>query len=657
MKTPSPLKSQIFLLPILLALAAFIATAPTAPAQGVVAPPPPSNATAPTAKAPAPAATAPTSNVTQTAATSGDYKSSTSEGMADRLFNVNSDSVDAENGTITWKGRTFSLLNSRAMRARFGRYLASPVPGEDARKYEATLRRIETLLSPGTINRTNYQANMQEAWNLLFEAAKFEADGDGCLTIANLVEKSARMREELRGLQITHNQQERLRQRLRDDLNSEKRIREEDIDETMRANSRRRNVPPPTRGTDNVMRKQENYAEKTAGLKATEGEMSGISLRVRLEFQSQIVTFLFNRRFHHTIISNAFYRQLFVGSSQNIRVGDKQIKEMFPVSNFTPTIDSLDMLAREAINDVDTGMKTVQHLYDSGERYGAFERLQETFFLGEYEMPVIFFELEKKRSIQELWQHLQNLQRLGDERDLTGIENILAKVKTLAQDFPAVQIMSRVNNAMEASNLAVLAAKQSALASDTAQAQTYLEKAREIWPTNPAIREFSTQIVNRANELLNKVPEFDRLLSGSAFRELYNRKEEFGIALHQDKERLGKLSEIVKQVGQIEIALLQVKALTSQGNNYTAWDVLQEARERFGEDAELGKAITEMAPAIANYARLLNDAARDERDGNLATSLASFLAAQDLNPNSETCRKGILRLSKNLLAADTINGQ
>ena len=35
--------------------------------------------------------------------TAGDYKSSTAEGGADRLFNVNSDSVDLENGTMQWK--------------------------------------------------------------------------------------------------------------------------------------------------------------------------------------------------------------------------------------------------------------------------------------------------------------------------------------------------------------------------------------------------------------------------------------------------------------------------------------------------------------------------------------------------------------------------
>ena len=47
------------------------------------------------------------------------------------------------------------------------------------------LQRIERLLSPGSINASNYIANQQEAFNLLFKAAEFEIDGNSSLTIAS----------------------------------------------------------------------------------------------------------------------------------------------------------------------------------------------------------------------------------------------------------------------------------------------------------------------------------------------------------------------------------------------------------------------------------------------------------------------------------------
>jgi hypothetical protein len=50
------------------------------------------------------------------------------------------------------------------------------------------------------------------------------------------------------------------------------------------------------------------------------------------------------------------------------------------LSDFVPTLESLDTLAREAMNDVNIGMKTVDDLYKQGETYASFERLQETYF-------------------------------------------------------------------------------------------------------------------------------------------------------------------------------------------------------------------------------------------------------------------------------------
>ncbi|MEY3852784.1 MAG: hypothetical protein RI910_1764, partial [Verrucomicrobiota bacterium] len=121
--------------------------------------------------------------------TAGDYKSSTAEGGADRIFNVNSDSVDMENGTMQWKGTTMNLGNSRAVRARFERYLAAPTDSGDMKRYVAILDQIQFLLSAQSINQENYYRNQQEAFNLLFKAAEFDIDANNSLTIASQVQK------------------------------------------------------------------------------------------------------------------------------------------------------------------------------------------------------------------------------------------------------------------------------------------------------------------------------------------------------------------------------------------------------------------------------------------------------------------------------------
>ncbi|MDR2430301.1 MAG: hypothetical protein LBD14_05390 [Puniceicoccales bacterium] len=585
------------------------------------------------------------------AGTSGDYKSSTTEGMADRLFNVNSDSIDFENGTFVWKGRQYNLGNSRLMRARLGRYLNAPKPDGDPQQYQAILNRIETLLTPKNVTKDNYAANLQQAWLLLYEAATYEADAGNSLILATLVEKTARMRDETKNLQMSGAQLERLREHHRDNLTSYRRNIEVRNDTIAELNSsRRRPTAKSTTGTDEALREQERVTSIAARLLKTEAAGIASALRARVEFQSQSVAFLLERRFRHTLLANAFYRQLFSGGAHDLRVGREQVKQMLPISGYAPTVDTMDMLAREAIKDADTGIKTVLQTFNEGNRYAAFERIQETFFLGEFEPAVMYFDPEKKTLLNELWQHLQNLQRMGDERDLAGVEDTVAKVKALAQDFPAVQIMSRVNNAIQTSNLAVLSARQAAFSGDTAKAEAQIERAVQIWPTNPAIKDFATQALNHANVIAQKVPEFDSLLQSERHRDIFNKKEDFALALLQDKERTEKLKTVINNIGKLDGYLLNARVLASQGNSCMAWDILQTATTLDANDPLLSNAIRDLAPTVAHYARLLDTAEKEEKNGSLATSLTAYLMAQDMNPSSEHCRRKIQHLGERILA-------
>ncbi|MDR2983129.1 MAG: hypothetical protein LBV12_12915 [Puniceicoccales bacterium] len=578
----------------------------------------------------------------------GDYSSSTAENMADRLFNVNSDSVDLESGTVQWKGRTFNLGDSRMMRARFERYLAAPIPGDDTVKYEKLLAQIEDLLSPKKITRTNYAANMQKAWELLFDAGEFEMDGENCLTIATLVSNTQKTQSEFENIKTTREQQEKMRGHQRRSVIYRARMVEANKDQAAQKASVGKSPKPyrdPQEGQEDLNARREELARLDAEILKAETDMAAMGIKSKVEFQSQIVAFLLQRRFQHAIIASSFYRQIFKGSAQELKVGEKQVREMFPVSDFSPTVESVDMLAREAIKDVDTGMKTVSRLYDAGNRYAAFERLQESFFLGEYDPNVMFFDLEKKEVLLGVWRVLRDLQQMGDERDLESIEEAVKKVQIVAQDFPSTRIMSRVKNAKKASNLAVISAKQAMLLGDRAEAKVLLEQAAKTWPSNPAIEELAQQAVDRTDALAQRVPEFDQLHKAGKYRDIFNRKEEFAVALLQDEARAAQLKEVVAKIGKIEGYILNAKVLSGQGNSYMAWDVLQTAIQEEVDDPELSKICAGMAPLVANYAQALALAKKHEENGDRAVSLAEYLAAQDMNQGSEICRQGIQRLS------------
>jgi len=578
------------------------------------------------------------------ATTSGDYKSSTVEGGADRLFDVNSDSVDMENGSMQWKGKTFNLGNARVMRARFERYLQTPQTSDDVEKYIKILDKIEKILAPNAITPANYYTSQQEAFNLLFEAAQYEMDANNSLTIASQIKKIWTMRAEFRDLNITKNQLEALR-KVQEGVvvNRAQKIEEANDDTTAGSTNK---LKKTSQGTTELGYRVKDESRTQAEILAKNAEMTALGLKAQIEFQSQMVGFLLQRRYRHCVITSAFYRVLFKGANQNIKVGAKEVKEFFPVSDFVPTLESLDTLAREAMNDVSLGMKTVDDLHKQGEIYASFERLQETYFLGEYEPVVMTFDAVKKREMLDLWRDLRELQRIGDERDLANVEGYVNKVKGRAKDFPGTSILSKVNNAINASNMAVLSAKQGALSGDTAKAESALERAGKIWPQNPQIKEFATQVVNRQDKMGQMIPEFDRLISEAKWRDIFNKKLEFALALSSDKARSDKLRQIVNRVGELDANIQKASVLASQNNPYLAWDVLVEANKTESDDLVLAKTRSDIAPLVSDYARLIGLAEKFEKEGAEAAALNAWLQAQDINPASLACGEAIKRLAR-----------
>ena len=586
--------------------------------------------------------------------TAGDYKSSSAEGGADRIFNVNSDSVDMENGTMQWKGTTMNLGNSRAVRARFERYLAAPSDSGDMKRYVAILDQIQFLLSAQSVNQENYYRNQQEAFNLLFKAAEFDIDANNCLTIASQVQKIWVMKQEFRQIEVSKNQLETLRKIQEGIIVNRADTIEEANDARSQAASKSKPLGKASSGVTELGFKVKDEARTQAEILARNAEMTALGLKSKIEFQSQMVSFLMARRYRHSLITSSFYRVLFKGGSQNIVVGAKEVKEFFPISDFVPTLESFDMLSREAIKDTSKGMQTVDDLVKQGELYGAFERLQETFFLGEFEPVVMSYPQEKKREMLGLWKDLRELQRLGDEHDLGNVEGYVNKVRGRASDFPGAPILSKVTNAMNASNMSLLSAKAAALAGDTAKAEAALERAAKIWPQNPGVKDFANQVVSRQDTLAQKVPEFDRLLSESKWRDIYNKKLEYALALAQDKERSEKLRKVVNRVGELDANIQKASVLASQNNPYLAWDVIVEVYKTESDDLVLAKTRSDIAPLVANYAQLIGHAEKLEKDGAEAAALTAWLSAQDLNPASPACGAAVKRLAKSVAESAVI---
>ena len=591
--------------------------------------------------------------------TSGNYSSSTVESSQDKLFDVKSDSIDLESGTMNWKGKTFNLGDSRIIRARFERYLATPPPTQNYEEYIRLLDSIEARISAMNFSDTgaNRTRNLQEAWNLLFEAAKYEYDGNASVTLANQVMKAWRERNELNELSISIEQQKQLLKKQEDTINNRADMiesrREGDTTITVKGKGgTTTSSGGNNKGSRELSGLEANRVETKTGIVTSGAQAALAGTQSKLEFQSTIVTFLTQRRFRHTLLANAFYRQIYKASHQQVQVGDKEMKELFPVSNFVPSLETLDTMAREAIGDVRTGLRTFEQLESTGDRFSAYERLQETFFLGEFEPDIIRLVYPKKRTYVELARDMRDLQKFGDERDLEAAEETLVRISAAAKDFPSARIRSKIRTAKQASDMAVLAAKQAALINGKEgqdKVAAHLADAAKIWPLNPSIKNFMTEMTSRVDLVSQRMPEFDKLYDSGKYRELFDRKEEFALALLQDKPRLDKLNAVLQKVGKVEAVAAQAEALAAQGNRYLAWDLVMEAERVEPTDSKVASLRSRLAPLVADYSKLLGEAARAEAEGRPGPALAGYLAAQEINRGSKFCQDSLERAAKALL--------
>jgi len=583
------------------------------------------------------------------------FESNTMVSLVDRVFNVESDSLNPEEGTLNWKGRSFQLGEGRMMRARFVRYLNTPVDTMDSRLYLSLLQQIRDRLS--TLNRAGTVADENDpwrpvisAWKLLFQAAEFEVDGGNSLVIANLVFDNWRDQENFMDRQF------------REEIDQEERIRLETdvVVETQREERRRigdsgeladlqeRAIPVPTldgSGLTPMVQAMRRLTEKEAELVAQGLKMEEIGLKARLKMQSQIISFLSQRRFQHALILSSFYRALFKSSAQDLEVGGEALVSYMPELELIPTVDSLEFIALQALDDVRTGMDSVENSYDQGQMISALERLQETFFLGEYSLDVILFPEERKRVLRDLYFDIDEAKRLAEIKDYEALQRSVEEIAVLAEDFPDREALSSIRVAQQASRMKLLGARGAMMRGSVQDAQRLLNEAFEIWPLNPDIETFMSDSLTGADY----VEDFDIDFTGGDFRRIFQRREEYMAALSGDEMRAAQLKEALETVQTVDFAVRSAEERMIRGEPYAAWEILKETEEIAGDDRRYHMTLGSVVPRIASFVADVEEAEVLESRQNYAAALTKLAAARETFPASQIVSRRIDRLSQLML--------
>ena len=599
---------------------------------------------APVQSVSAPAAPAAPQQTAQ-APNTGIFESSTAERFADRIFDVKTDSIDT-NGNLRWKGKTFSVGDSRIVRARFERYLSMPANLGDYENYRSILAEIEAQLAANNDNLT--LENIKYAWSRLFDAAEYQIDGDSSLVIANLVYLSWRMRDEYENFKSAENEKERDVKAAKFRAKEKAEFMEYASDKMKRLTSRRarNSQSSPTVGTADLGYRLQDLQRQVAELATAKAMKEAVATKAVWQFQSQILAFILERKFQQAQISAMFYRHIYRGNAQELQVGREQIKDLVQVSNFTPTADALEMIAIDARKDIADGMAAVETLYDKGDRYAALERLLETFLIGEQDVALAVFSPEKREVLRKIYKDAITIKELADSKDWGGVEEVVNEISKLAADFPSREVLSKVKTAQTASNMALLAAKQSAALGAADDVKKNIEKAALLWPLNPGIQAFNDELLGLTKGISTYVKKFDENVERGNFRDIMDEAPEYGIAFKNDSERAKKLREIVVKISQIDSLIAQAVEFERQKSPYFAWDILENASRIDSADPVLARAIARLAPEVSDYVKALNRAKDAENKKEFAAALNYYLAAQKIFPASQACRMGIERVAE-----------
>ena len=575
--------------------------------------------------------------------------------MADRVFNPDSDSMDFENGNFVWKGKQFSLVNQRAFRARLERFLLAS-PNEDDERYSQLMNDIINELA---VNTDNSDDSIIETWELLFRASDFESDGGNSSIVANQVFNAWRIRKESRGVSLSQRELQDLRKYQQEVVANrtqvleyirEKKQRESIATTTGKQGRSNEKASSKNAATSEMAFRIKDLAETEARILALEGQAAATGIQAKLQFQSQIVAFMQQRRFQHALILCGFYNLLFKGSQQQLEVGKEDLKSFFPNSDLSFTVDTLSFIAQEAINDIEKGVSAVNTAYAEDRQMIALERLQETFFLGEYVPELNLIPTEQRRALLDLYRMMIEAGELAETKDYEGVEEIAQKIAELANDFPHSRVLASMETAKSMSDMAVFAASQYRNLGDIDKAREELQTAITIWPSNPAIREFQSETTRLATAGSRGIQVFDDLFKRNDKRGIYERRMELGFALADDPMRKPKLMEVVEEVARIELLVKQSDEFLKQGEAFAAWELLDEAAKVDSDDTALNKARAELAPRVATFVSNLDFAERQSNEGRAAGSLAAYLIAQDIYPASRICREGIEREASKLMA-------
>ncbi len=556
---------------------------------------------------------------------------------------------DPTTDVFTFDGKSFNVNDNRVFRARFEKYLnAQEASSAEDLAYRAAIRGILDTLSPHNRDASKFPKAVAQ----LQHASQFKQDARLCESLANAVYRVYLAQKSRGQLDMLNRELDSQRRQL--DWNFDQwsenntEDRERKLSESPKQKSSKATDPA---NAGHIQRYVQRIAEVEAERVANRAKMELSEVEAKLEFQALVVQFFLQRRFEHVVMAARFYTEFFKDGAGRLEFQEgSEVEQSFSKTiGFNPTITTLDAFANEAIRDVDQSVESFTFLLEQGEIDAAMRQLQQAFVTGEYLPSVQSVPRDQKRQVLGYTQNAFQLVNALEVRDYTLAEELVTEMKVQADDFDYSKPTAAIEAARLSSNMRIRTAKNAALKGDEKGYEENIKAAAEIWPTNPMLKEQFDILADSADVQQQAKLEFDRLLGTQSYRQIYNNKARFIAATVDDPERQDALNQIVGNILEIETVMKQADTLNKAGNNHAAWEIVEKTFKQFPDDVALSAKRSDLSTDVAPFVKALKTAENLEKRKQYGSSLAWFLSARQIYPQSEYASDGIQRLSDEIL--------
>jgi tetratricopeptide (TPR) repeat protein len=543
--------------------------------------------------------------------------------------------------------------NNRLFQARFEKYLSGPEETAAAdRAYQSIINEILFRLSPAAAKGDN-RDNINAAFRLLPRASNYEIDARLCDAIADSVYTVWRAQRRQDQLAMANEALEQ--ERKKHEWNAQLAGQDKQIEQTSGSSKSSKQggatitSSQETKTTMAITPYATRLAETLALIKANQAKIQLSEIQVKVEFQALMVQLFFQRRYQHVLMATRFYRAVFNDGDSKLNLG-KESKDLFEkTSGAPPTVSTLDALANEAIRDVREGVKTFEFLLQNNELESATKRLAEAFTVGEWVPEIRTLAREKKRQALEFVQKSNQLLSTMEAKDYTKAEALLNDLAKIAKDFDSSKPRALIETSRRVAKMRLDKARNAALSGDRDTLEKELAAATELWPMNPQLAEVSDMISSRGDVQQKAVIDFEQLFGQRNFRRIYEDRSRFiaALAFYPDKQK--QLAEVERSLEKIEGATRQADAMMRQSNYAGAWESVERVAEEFPEDIKLNKMRADLSIKAADFVTSLGTAQDLEKKEQVGSSLAWYLKAKKLYPQSDYASEGVERLAKKIV--------